>query len=75
MTVLTKATLTDAVGFIDLPRELRDLVYMQALSDNGQTVIFTLIEPNGRKLLLGPDVLDFLLSCRTVYHETIWIYT
>jgi len=56
-------------GFLSLPRELRDLVYLDALSEDGKTIKFTWVDNNGQQMLIGPKVLSFLLSCRQVSQE------
>jgi hypothetical protein len=70
MTSNPTAPATDGVaGFFGLARELRDQIYLNALSEDGQTSEFSLVEKGGEQLLVGPNVLALMLSCRQVYDE------
>jgi hypothetical protein len=61
---------TNAISFLDQPRELRDIEYTQALSTDGRTVQFTLVtDKDGKPKLRGPDAISLLLSCSQVYRE------
>jgi hypothetical protein len=70
MTSNPTAPATDGVaGFFGLARELREQIYLNALSEDGQTSEFSLVEKGGEQLLVGPNVLALMLSCRQVYDE------
>lgn len=69
MTTVNNATSTKMSGFLSLPRELRDLTYLNALSEDGWTAKFTWMDDNSQQMLVGPKVLGSLLSCSQVYHE------
>lgn len=56
-------------GLLSLPRELRDMIYLEALLKNGKTIHFTWADRNGQQKLTGPNVQGLFLSCRQVYHE------
>lgn len=56
-------------SFLDLPRELRDMVYLYALSEDGKISELTWTDKGGEQMLSGPKVLGLLLSCIEVHRE------
>lgn len=70
MNSTTMATESHTVGFLAQAQELRDIQYINATSDDGKTVHFSVkASTSGKLKLSGPNIADLLLSCSQIYAE------